>query len=149
MNTTAEKLAGDFDALCKALQAEANKAGDDTHADLMREAAEALSTPAVPDVSDLLALAVECGVIRMSKVMDTDLQDALQKFANRLLASALSTPAVPAGHVLVPVEPTAEMLGAACDAEARPLTLWQRMEAVYSAMLAAAGRAQQEGRTDG
>lgn len=41
---------------------------------------------AVPEVSDLLATAVECGVIKMSQVMDTELQDALVAFAKRLAA---------------------------------------------------------------
>lgn len=52
-----------------------------------------LSTPvqaqavAVPDVSELLVLAVECGVIRLSQVMNADLQDALTAFASRLAAA--------------------------------------------------------------
>lgn len=40
----------------------------------------------VPPVEDLLVMAVECGVIPMSKVMDTDLQDALTAFAKRVAA---------------------------------------------------------------
>lgn len=45
------------------------------------------TTAAVPSVSDLLTLAVECGLVRMSKVMDPDLQDALEAFARRLAAA--------------------------------------------------------------
>lgn len=41
---------------------------------------------AVPEASDLLATAVECGVIKMHQVMDTELQDALVAFAKRLSA---------------------------------------------------------------
>ena len=39
---------------------------------------------AAPAVEDLLVMAVECGVIRMSQVMSADLQDALVAFAKRL-----------------------------------------------------------------
>lgn len=41
-------------------------------------------------------------------------------------------------YKLVPVEPTAEMVKAACDEEQRPLPMWTRMKAIYTAMLAAA-----------
>lgn len=41
---------------------------------------------AAPDVSDLLTMAVECRLIRLSQVMNTDIQDALAAFARRLLA---------------------------------------------------------------
>jgi hypothetical protein len=42
---------------------------------------------ALPPVEDMLVLAVECGVIQMSKVMDADLQDALTAFAKRLISN--------------------------------------------------------------
>lgn len=41
-------------------------------------------------------------------------------------------------YMLVPVEPTAEMIEAACDEEQRPLPMWIRVTAIYKAMLAAA-----------
>lgn len=43
--------------------------------------------PTVPPVTDLLVMAVECGVIRLSQCMDADLQDALTAFAKRLAAA--------------------------------------------------------------
>lgn len=46
----------------------------------------------VPDVSDLLTLAVEHRVIPMSKVMDADLQDALSSFARALLSTPTPPP---------------------------------------------------------
>src|SRR5690554_1452197 len=47
-------------------------------------------------------------------------------------------------YKMVPVEPTPEMLQAACDEEQRPLSMWSRMKAVYTAMLAAAPAVQGE-----
>lgn len=44
----------------------------------------------------------------------------------------------------VPVEPTLEMVEAACDEEQRPLPMWTRMKAIYRAMLAAAPAVQGE-----
>lgn len=53
--------------------------------------------------ADLLTLAVECGVIRMSQVMNADLQDALVRFAKRLAAPAQpAAGGVPGGFALVP-----------------------------------------------
>lgn len=49
-----------------------------------------------------------------------------------------------ADYKLVPVEPTAHMLQAACDEEQRPLPMWSRMKAIYTAMLAAAPAVQGE-----
>jgi hypothetical protein len=42
---------------------------------------------AAKDVPGLLAAAVECRVIKMSQVMDADLQDAIAAFAKRLAAT--------------------------------------------------------------
>lgn len=39
---------------------------------------------------------------------------------------------------IVPVEPTEEMLRVACDEEQRPLPMWTRMKAIYTATLAEA-----------
>src|SRR5690554_5094321 len=36
---------------------------------------------------------------------------------------------------IVPVEPTEEMLRVACDEEQRPLPMWTRMKAIYTATL--------------
>lgn len=41
-------------------------------------------------------------------------------------------------YVMVPVEPTPEMLNAACSTELLPFTMWRRMEEVYKSMLAEA-----------
>ena len=54
----------------------------------------------------------------------------------RELSDALAAPAY---HVFVPAgKATMEMLQAACDAEALPLPMFARMQAIYAAMLAAA-----------
>lgn len=55
----------------------------------------------------------------------------------KILKTSPSEAQVPEGWKLVPVEPTAEMVGAACDEEQRPLPMWSRMGAIYKAMLAA------------
>src|SRR5690554_3985363 len=47
-------------------------------------------------------------------------------------------------YKLVPLEPTAEMIEAACDEEQRPLPMWSRMKAIYTAMIAAAPAVQGE-----
>lgn len=49
-------------------------------------------TPAVPPVEDLLVMAVETGVMRLSQCMDADLQDALRAFA-KAVAAAVQAPA--------------------------------------------------------
>lgn len=41
-------------------------------------------------------------------------------------------------YKLVPVEPSEEMLRVACDEEQRPLPMWTRMKAIYTAALAEA-----------
>lgn len=45
------------------------------------------SQAGAPSTEDLLVLAVECRLIRMSQVMDPELQDALAEFAKRLRAA--------------------------------------------------------------
>jgi len=45
---------------------------------------------------------------------------------------------LPPGWVMVPAEPTPEMLKAACDAECTPVPMWDRMKAIHTAMIAAA-----------
>jgi hypothetical protein len=52
-------IAAEYDDLCKALQAEANKAGDDNHADLMRKAAEFL------DIARAVGLGQEATIKRL------------------------------------------------------------------------------------
>lgn len=47
-------------------------------------------------------------------------------------------------YKLVPVEPTPEMVQAACVEEQRPLPMWSRMKAIYKAMLTAAPAVQGE-----
>lgn len=46
------------------------------------------AVPEVPDVSKLLVLAVENGLLPMSKVMSADIQDALSAYTNAALAAA-------------------------------------------------------------
>lgn len=53
----------------------------------LKAGGEAGTTTEVPPVEDLLVMTVECGLIRMSKVMDADLQAALTAFAKRLAST--------------------------------------------------------------
>jgi hypothetical protein len=87
------------------LLAEANKCGDDTHADLMREAADALSTPAVPAGWKLEVIEDEAeswlhvnkdgaGAIAFSAERGSVRAEILQQLAIDLLAAAPQQPAV-------------------------------------------------------
>ncbi len=70
------------------------RCGNDPQADAeFRAAVLAAHGPTVPPVEDLLVMAVESGIIGMSKVMDPNLQDALTAFAKRLAAASSATPA--------------------------------------------------------
>lgn len=69
------------------------------------------------------------------------LQNAVDAWNKRapIAQTAPTAAAVPEEWRVVPVEPTPEMLQAACDEEQRPLPMWSRMKAIYTAMLAAQG----------
>lgn len=100
---------------------------------LRRELSDALAAPADISVDQACRFSVWWNHKRAT--LTAPRQAAFAAWAE----ATSGAPVAPAGYVLVPAgEATMAMMQAACDAEALPLPMFARMQAIYNAMLAAA-----------